>query len=162
MSNGQPGRPVLVRARVRHERDRSYTVVVEGPQGDVDVGNTRLTHEVAAIALAGAAHLFGISERLVRLERPRMPQPPYGREGQFVRIISERNAEMYGLLGQAHWWGAEGCWHVGVIGNISGFLASEELDFEPVMTWEELGALETSLEATREQARARRNRRTLE
>jgi len=151
--------PVRTRARVRHERDRSYTVVVEGPLGDVDVGNTRLTAEVTGIAIAGAARLFGIPEQAVRLERPRMPQPPYGREGQLVRIISDRNAEIYGLLGQAHWWGAEGCWHIGVIGNGAGFLASEELDFEPIMTWEERGALEAYLDEAREQARTRRNRR---
>jgi hypothetical protein len=152
-------RPVRTRARVRHERDRSYTVVIEGPDGDVDVGNTRLTAEVTAIAIAGAARLYGIPEQWVRLERPRMPQPPYGREGQLVRIISERNAEIYGLLGQAHWWGAEGCWHVDVIGSRAGFLASEELDFEPITSWEERGTLEAYLEEAREEARKRRLRR---
>src|SRR4051794_35603926 len=97
-----------VRARVRHEPDRSYAVLVEGPDGEVEVGRTNKTAGLWALAQAGASHLFGedLGADSLTLQ---VPQPPYGQDGQWVRIIAVENPDdpsetaEIGILAQAHW-----------------------------------------------------------
>ncbi|MET7951243.1 hypothetical protein [Micromonospora sp. NPDC005324] len=74
-----------VRARVRHEPDRSYAVLVEGPDGEVEVGRTGRTADLWALAHAGAARLFGESLGADDLTL-HVPQPPYGHDGQWGRM----------------------------------------------------------------------------
>ena len=123
-----------VRARVRHEQDRSYTVLVVGPAGEVEVGTTTETGQLHRLAVEGAARLLSVpleqvaEQVVVDLV---VPRPPYGRDGQLVRITSRDVPEDHGALGQAHWFGAEGAWFVTVAGSGTGIVASEGLDFAP-------------------------------
>ncbi|MEU1242374.1 hypothetical protein ABZ388_18670 [Micromonospora parva] len=55
-----PDIPPQFRARVRHEPDRSYAVLVEGPDGEVLAGATGSLREVRTVARQGAARLFGV------------------------------------------------------------------------------------------------------
>ncbi|WP_432571412.1 hypothetical protein [Kineococcus sp. SYSU DK005] len=145
--------PDEVRARVRHEPDRSYAVLVTGPDGEVLVGSTRRTGEVHALALDGAAALFGVPAAALHGGRVHLtvPQPPYGREGQRVRITSVQDPEdpgereLLGAVGQAHWFGHEGAWFVTVPGSGTGIHPGEDLDFEPDVSAEEAAALEAYL-----------------
>ncbi|MCZ7436045.1 hypothetical protein O7598_06555 [Micromonospora sp. WMMC241] len=142
-----------VRARVRHEPDRSYAVLVEGPDGEVEVGRTGRTADLWALAQAGAVRLFGDSPGADNLTL-HVPQPPYGQDGQWVRIIAGANRDDpsesadIGVLAQAHWLGHEGAWFVTVTGTGTGIVPSEHLDFEPVVTDEEVAAFHTYITAT--------------
>ncbi|MBG6066318.1 hypothetical protein [Micromonospora ureilytica] len=141
-----------VRARVRHEPDRSYTVMVEGPDGEVEVGRTGRTADLWALAQAGAARLFGESLGADNLTL-HVPQPPYGQDGQWVRIITVENTDDpwesadIGVLAQAHWFGHEGAWFVTVTGTGTSIVPSEHLDFEPVVTDEQVAAFHTYIAA---------------
>ena len=139
---------ITVRVRVRHQPDRSYAVLVEGPDGEVEVGRTFKTGDVLALGRAGAARLLGVSEGSIRTgDGPDFPRPPYGEDGQWVRIIAVENpddpseAEDIGRLGQAHWFGPEGSWFVTVTGS-TGIHPSENLDFAPTVTDEEVAAFQ--------------------
>ncbi|MEV7988691.1 hypothetical protein [Micromonospora sp. NPDC085948] len=145
--------PLRFRARVRHEPDRSYAVLVEGPEEEAYVGTTRSTREVRTLAREGAARLFDvppdrIAERHLDVE---IPQPPYGRDGQWVRIISagastaEEDLADLGVAGQAHWFGHEGAWFVTVAGSGTAIHPSEHLDFTPVLTAAEVAELRSYL-----------------
>ena len=134
-----------VRARVRHEGDRSYTVLVLGPAGEVEVGTTTETGRLHRLAVEGAARLLGVPLEQVVVELV-VPHPPYGRDGQLVRIISREVPEDHGALGQAHWFGAEGAWFVTVAGSGTGIVASEGLDFAPQVGDVELAELTAYLE----------------
>jgi hypothetical protein len=50
-------------------------------------------------------------------------------------------AEDLGRLGQAHWFGPEGAWFVTVTGS-TGIHPSENLDFAPTVTDEEVAAFQ--------------------
>ncbi len=147
--HGRMGDPGLqVRARVRHELDRSYVVLVEGPDGEVEVGRTGKTADLWALAEAGAADLFGESSGSINLTL-HVPQPPYCQDGQWVRIIAAENpgdpserADI-GVLAQAHWFGHEGAWLVTVTGSGTCLVPTERLDLEPVVTDEEAAAFHT-------------------
>jgi hypothetical protein len=142
-----------LRARVRHEPDRSYAVLVEGPDSEVEVGRTGKTADLWALAQAGAAHLFGESLGATNLTL-HVPQPPYGRDGQWVRIIAVDNPDDpsesadIGVLAQAHWFAHEGAWFVTVTGTGTSTVPSECLDFEPVVTDEEVAAFHAYIAAT--------------
>ncbi|MEU8179321.1 hypothetical protein AB0B86_00935 [Micromonospora sp. NPDC049047] len=145
--------PSRFRARVRHEPDRSYAVLVEGPAGEVRVGATRSMREVRTVAREGAARLFGVpTERIAdqHLEVV-VPQPPYGRDGQWVRIVSTGASTAaddvadLGAAGQAHWYGHEGAWFVTVAGSGTGLYPGECLDFTPVLTDDEVAELQRYL-----------------
>ncbi|MFG1914592.1 hypothetical protein [Micromonospora sp. NPDC048898] len=145
--------PLQVRARVRHEPDRSYVVLVEGPEGKVRVGVTRSTREVRTVAREGAARLFGVPPDRIAEEHLDVvtPQPPYGRDGQWVRIVSAGGSASaddlvdVGRAGQAHWFGHEGAWFVTVAGSGTAIHPSEHLDFTPVLTAEEVAELRSYL-----------------
>lgn len=145
--------PLQVRAQVRHEPDRSYAVLVEGPEGEVLVGTTRSMREVRRVAHEGAARLFGVPTDRIAAEYLDVviPQPPYGRDGQWVRIVSageSTNPEDLldlGAAGQAHWFGHEGGWFVTVAGSGTAIYPSEDLDFAPVLTDEEVAELRSYL-----------------
>ncbi|MFG1841649.1 alpha/beta fold hydrolase [Micromonospora sp. NPDC049175] len=148
-----PDAPVRFRARVRHEPDRSYAVLVEGPEAEVYVGTTRSTREVRTVAREGAARLFGVpTERIAEQHLDvEIPQPPYGRDGQWVRVVStggsiaaEDVADL-GAAGQAHWFGREGAWFVTVAGSGTAVHPSEHLDFTPVLTAVEVAELRSYL-----------------
>lgn len=134
-----------VRARVRHEPDRSYAVLIETPDGEVEVGRTGKTADLWALAQAGAARQFGEGSRATNLTL-HVPQPPYSQDGQWVRVIAVENPDDpsesadIGVLAQAHWFGHEGAWFVTVTGTGTGVVPSERLDFEPVVTDAELAA----------------------
>jgi hypothetical protein len=145
-----------VRARVLHQTDRSYVVLIHGPGGEEEVGRTSKTREVLAMAQAGAARMWGVPEDElapsdVVLE---FPQPPYGRDGQWVRIIAVDNpADPYetaevGLLARAHWFGHEGAWFVTVTGAGTSVHPSEHLDFAPTVTDREVAAFHAYLSNT--------------
>ncbi|WP_432509316.1 hypothetical protein [Kineococcus auxinigenes] len=134
-----------VRARVRHEEDRSYTVLVVGPAGEVEVGTTTETGQLHRLAVEGAAWLLSVPLEQVVVELV-VPRPPYGRDGQLVRITSRDVPEDHGALGQAHWFGAEGAWFVTVTGSGTGIVASEGLDFAPQVGDAELAELTAYLE----------------
>ncbi len=142
-----------VRARVRHEPDRSYAVLVQGPDGEVEVGRTKRTAGLRALAQAGAARLFGEDLGADNLTL-HVPQPPYGQDGQWVRIIAAENPDDpsetadIGILAQAHWFSHEGAWFVTVTGTGTGIIASEYLDFDPVVTDEEVTAFHTYIAQT--------------
>ena len=142
--------PLHVRARVRHEPDRSYAVLVEGPEGEVLVGTTRRTGEVLAVGREGAARVFAVAVgQIARDFDVAFPRPPYGRDGQWVRIVAVEDpseteeVEMLGIAGQAHWFGAETAWFVTVPGYGTGIYPGELLDFEAVVSAEEEAALRT-------------------
>lgn len=149
--------PERVRARVRHEPDRSCTVLVSGPQGEVVVGTTTRTDRVLTVAREGAAGVFGVEVSELGPDRLHlsMPQPPCGRDGQAVRITSVSNPddpserELLGAVGQARWFGHQGAWFVTVPGSGTGIHPGEELDFEPVVSAEEAGELEAYLHLAR-------------
>ena len=149
--------PLRIRARVRHEPDRSYAVLVEGPEGEVLVGITGSTGELSTLAREGAARLFGVPADRIEGEYLHLviPQPPYGRDGQWVRIISVEESshpgdvQELGALGQAHWFGHEGGWFVTVAPFGTGIYPSEDLDFAPVVTDEEVAELQSYLESIR-------------
>jgi hypothetical protein len=147
--------PERVRARVRHEPDRSCTVLVSGPQGEVVVGTTTRTDQVLAVAREGAARVFGVSELGLDRLHLSMPQPPYGRDGQTVRITSVSDPddpserELLGAVGQVHWFSHESAWFVTVPGSGTGIHPGEELDFEPVVSAEEAGKLKAYLHLAR-------------
>ncbi|MET8042049.1 hypothetical protein ABZU25_14455 [Micromonospora sp. NPDC005215] len=145
--------PLRFRARVRHEPDRSYAVLVEGPEGEVQVGVTRSMREVRTVAREGAARLFGVpTDRIAGQHLDVVvPQPPYGRDGQWVRVVSagestaaEDVADL-GVAGQAHWYGHEGAWFVTVAGSGTAIYPGECLDFGPVLTDAEVAELESYL-----------------
>ncbi|WP_030491474.1 hypothetical protein [Micromonospora chokoriensis] len=140
--------PLQFRARVRHEPDRSYAVLVEGPDGEVLVGTTRSLRALRTVATEGAARLFGVPTDRIAGERldVTIPQPPYGRDGQWVRIVSageSTGADVVdlGVAGQAHWFSHEGAWFVTVAGSGTAVYPSEHLDFAPVLTDEEVTEL---------------------
>lgn len=137
----------VVTARVRHEQDRSYTVLVVGPAGEAEVGTTTETGQLLGLAEEGATWLLGVPLEQIVVELV-MQRPPYGRDGQLVRITSREVPEDHGALGQAHWFGAEGAWFVTVVGSGSGtgIVASEGLDFEPQVGEVELAELTAYLE----------------
>ncbi|MEV2237357.1 hypothetical protein [Micromonospora sp. NPDC049891] len=146
---------IAVRARVRHEPDRSYAVLVDGPDGEVEVGRTFTTSEVLALARAGAARLFGVPVESIRTDAGiEFPRPPYGRDGQWVRIVAATDpddpseAEQVDRLGQAHWFGAEGAWFVTVTGSGTGVHPSEHLDFAPTVRDEEIAAFHAYISAS--------------
>ena len=140
--------PIRVRARVLHQPDRSYVVMVDGPDGEVEVGHTSRTREVLTLARAGAARMLGVPEESVQPEDIALtfPQPPYGEDGQWVRIIAAENpsdpseAADVGVLAQAYWFSHEAAWFVTVTGTGTGIHPSEHLDFAPVATDEEVAA----------------------
>ncbi|MGW3793502.1 hypothetical protein ACWD8I_20375 [Micromonospora arida] len=148
-----PDIPLQFRARVRHEPDRSYAVLVEGPEGEVLVGTTGTLREVRRVAREGAARLFGVPTDRIAEEYldVMIPQPPYGRDGQWVRIISAGECAEpddsvdLGMPGQAHWFGHEGAWFVTVAGSGTGIYPSEHLDFAPVVTDAEVAELQNYL-----------------
>lgn len=148
-----PDIPLRFRARVRHEPDRSYAVLVEGPGGEVLVGTTGSLREVRRVAREGAARLFDATiERIAEDHLDVViPQPPYGRDGQWVRIVSAGesaapdDAVDLGLAGQAHWFGHEGAWFVTVAGSGTAVYPSEYLDFAPVLTDGEVAELQRYL-----------------
>lgn len=135
----------VVTARVRHEQDRSYTVLVVGPAGEAEVGTTTETGQLLGLAEGGAARLLGVPLEQIVVELV-MQRPSYGRDGQLVRITSREMPEDHGALGQAHWFGAEGAWFVTVVGSGTGIVASEGLDFEPQVGDVELAELTAYLE----------------
>ena len=142
-----------VRARVLHQPDRSYVVLIDGPGGAEEAGRTGKTRDVLAIARAGAARILGVPEdgldsRDVVLEFPR---PPYGTDGQWVRIIAvddpadpSETAEV-GLLATAHWFGHEAAWFVTVTGAGTSVHPSEHVDFAPTVTEGEAAAFHAYL-----------------
>ncbi|NIZ90270.1 hypothetical protein [Kineococcus rubinsiae] len=134
-----------VRARVRHEDDRSYTVLVVGPTGEVEVGTTTETGQLHRLAEEGAARLLRVRREQVVVELL-VPRPAYGRDGQLVRITSRDVPEDHGALGQANWFGAEGAWFVTVAGSGTGIVPTEGLDFAPTVGDVELAELTASLE----------------
>ncbi|WP_327031656.1 hypothetical protein [Micromonospora ureilytica] len=142
-----------VRARVRHEPDRSYAVLVEGPDGEVEVGRTGRTADLWALAQSGTARLFGEGLGADNLTL-HVPQPPYGQDGQWVRIIAVENTDDpaesadIGVLAQARWFGHEGAWFVTVTGTGTSIVPSEHLEFEPVVTDEQVAAFHTYITAT--------------
>ncbi len=112
--------PWLVRARVRHEPDRSCAVLVGGPDGEVQVGNTRQTGRIGQVAREGADRLWGRpagSTTWANLELS-MPRPPCGRDGQWVRVVAVGEDALpddlleVGQVGLAYWFGAEWAWMV--------------------------------------------------
>ncbi|RAO02435.1 hypothetical protein GUI43_05463 [Micromonospora noduli] len=149
-----PELPLRFRARVRHEPDRSNAVLVEGPEGEVLVGVTGSLREVRTVAREGAARLFGVpTERIAEDHLDlAIPQPPYGRDGQWVRIVSAGesaapdDAVDLGAAGQAHWFGHEGAWFVTVAGSGTAVHPSEHLDFAPVLTDDEVAELRRYLD----------------
>ncbi|MEU4555925.1 hypothetical protein EV382_2034 [Micromonospora violae] len=150
-----PELPPQFRARVRHEPDRSYAVLVEGPDGEVLVGGTGSLREVRRVARQGAARLFGVPvDQIVeaRLDIV-IPQPPYGRDGQWVRIVAagdstDEESFDLGLAGQAHWFDQQGAWFVTVARSGTGVYPSEYLDFAPVITEDEVAELRSYLART--------------
>ena len=142
-----------VRARVRHEPDRSYAVLVEGPEGEVLVGATRQTGQVRGVAREGAARVFGVPVERIAGEHLEVvvPRPPYGTEGRWVRVVSAGDSTDpedwldVGAAGQASWFGSEAAWLVVLPGSGAGMYPSEHLDFEPVVSPEEVAALERHL-----------------
>ncbi|NAZ75398.1 hypothetical protein GTQ99_08175 [Kineococcus sp. T13] len=80
-----------------------------------------------------------------------VPRPPYGRDGQRVRITSVQDPldpgerELLGALGQVHWFGHEGAWFVTVPGSGTAVHPSEDLDFDPVVGAREAAALQAHL-----------------
>ncbi|MEU8258916.1 hypothetical protein AB0C06_32155 [Micromonospora inaquosa] len=144
--------PPQFRARVRHEPDRSYAVLVEGPAGEVLVGTTGGLREVRSVARQGAARLFGVPVDQIAEARLDVviPRPPYGRDGQWVRIVATGDSTGgesldVGLAGQAHWFDHEGAWFVTVAGSGTGVYPSEYLDFAPVLTEDEVAELRSHL-----------------
>ena len=145
--------PLHMRARVRHEPDRSYAVLVDGPDGEVLVGVTRQTGQVRTVAREGAAGVFGVPVERISEEHLQvvMPRPPYGEEGQWVRVVSAGESNdpedwlEVGTAGQAFWFGPEAAWLVVLPGFGAGMYPSEHLDFEPVVSPEEVAALERHL-----------------
>ncbi len=141
--------PLRVRARVRHEPDRSYAVLVQSPDGEVLVGITRSTGELGDVACQGAARLYGMDAGSITWANLDLvvPRPPYGEDGQWVRIIAVENSgdaselELLGAAGQASWFGHEGAWFVTVPGPGTQIIPSECLDFEPVLSPEEATTL---------------------
>ena len=138
------GDSLAVPARVRHERDRSYTVLVTGPRGEVEVGHTRLTGETWPLARAGAARLFGVPDSELLSVELEMPRPPYGQDGQLVRITQADGPES-GAIGQAQWFGAEGAWWVTCAETGTGIYPGEVLDFDPVVAVQERADLNVRL-----------------
>ena len=144
--------PRTVRARVLHQADRSYAVLIEGPGGEKEVGRTIKTRDILAIARVGAARMLGMPEEVDLGDIVlKFPQPPYGTDGQWVRIIAVDNpadpsetAEI-GLLAQAHWFGEQGSWFVTVTGTGTSIHPSEHLDFAPAVTEEEVAAFHAYL-----------------
>ncbi|WP_433308244.1 hypothetical protein ACQP0U_17290 [Micromonospora sp. CA-269861] len=145
--------PLQFRARVRHEPDRSYAVLVDGPEGEVLVGTTRSMREVGRMAREGAARLFGVTTEQIAGDYLDVviPQPPYGRDGQWVRIVSAGESADpddsvdLGVAGQAHWFDHEGAWFVTVAGSGTAIYPSEHLDFAPVLTDDEVAELQRYL-----------------
>ncbi|GAA0314757.1 hypothetical protein [Kineococcus aurantiacus] len=135
----------VVRARVRHEQDRSYTVLVLGSAGEVEVGRTTETGQLHRLAVEGAVRLLRVPSEQVVVELV-VPRPPYGRDGQLVRITSRDVPEDHGVLGQAHWFGAEGAWFVTVAGSGTGIVPTEGLDFVPQVGDAELAELTAYLQ----------------
>jgi len=109
------------------------------------VGTTRRTGEVLAVGREGAARLFAVAVgQIARDFDVVFPRPPYGRDGQWVRIVAVEDpseAEQLGAAGQAHWFGAESAWFVTVPGYGTGIYPGELLDFEAVIGTEEEAAL---------------------
>ena len=137
-------RAIEVTARVRHEDDHSYTVLVTGPAGEAEVGHTRLTEETWSLAKAGAARLFDVPESSLVSVELAVPRPPYGQDGQLVRITQADGPE-HGAIGKAHWFGAEGAWWVTCAESGTGIYPSEVLDFRPVIAEQERAALDAHL-----------------
>jgi hypothetical protein len=148
---GDPG--VQVRARVRHEPDRSYAVLVGGPDGEVEVGRTAKTADLWPMAQAGAARLFGDGFEADTLTL-HVPQPPYGQDGQWVRIVAVENPDDpsegadVGVLARAHWSGHDGAWFVTVPGTGTGIVPSEHLDFAAIVTDAEATAFHAYIAST--------------
>ena len=139
---------IHVRARVQHEPDRSYTVFVDSPDGEVEVGRTRLTVELLTVAKHGAARVLGVPESAIDPDIDVVvPLPPYARERQWVRIIKgdPGEPEDEGLLGEANWWPREGAWFVTTAATGTGIYPTEHLDFAPTTAEAEAAELEAQL-----------------
>ena len=130
-----------VQARVRHEPDRSYTVIASGPHGEEEVGTTRLTGDLYQLAKACTARLHQVSEDDVEHGPLHVPQPPYGRDGQIARITDTDEPEDLGQIGIVHWFPPEGSWHVQTAASPGGLYPSEQLDFAPVLEQDEVHRL---------------------
>lgn len=133
--------PWSVQVRVRHEPDRSYAVFIHGPDGEVQVGSTHETGRIGPVACEGADRLWGRpagSTTWANLELS-MPRPPYGRDGQWVRIVAVGEDAVpddlleVGLAGLAYWFGWECAWMVSGP-RLGGIYPSEYLDFEPTVS----------------------------
>lgn len=137
---------MVVKARVRHEQDRSYTVLVVGPAGEAEVGTTTETGQLLSLAEEGAARLL------------RMPS-----EQIVVELVMPRPALRPGRAASAHHelGGARGPWSAGSGALVrgrrglvrdrrrergTGIVASEGPDFEPEVDDVELGELTAFLE----------------
>ena len=130
-----------VRARVRHEPDRSYAVLVEGPDGEELVGTTRRTGRIGQVACEGADRLWGQalgSTTWANLQLS-IPRPPYGGDGQWVRVVAVGEDAVpddlleVGQAGLAYWFAAESAWMVSGP-SLGGIYPGEYLDFEPVVS----------------------------
>lgn len=135
---------------MRHLADRSYVVLIDGPDGEVEVGRTRRTRDVLSTARAGAARVLGVPEDGLGLDdiAPTFARPPYGTDGQWVRIVAVENshdaseASEIGLLGRAYWFDHEAAWFVTVTGSGTSLHPGEHLDFAPSVTDEEVAAFD--------------------
>ncbi|NHC45424.1 hypothetical protein [Motilibacter aurantiacus] len=147
-------RRLQAHARVRHEPDRSYTVLVQGPDGEREVGTTAETGRLGPLARSGAARLHGVDEAEVELVSLDVPRPPYGRDGQWVRVVQVENlldpseAELLGRPGRASWLGGEGAWLVLLSGG-AGVFPGEHLDFDPDVTPAEAAEMEAYVDGDR-------------
>jgi hypothetical protein len=102
------------------------------------------------LARAGGGRLLGVPESSIRYQDIdlRFPRPPYGQNGQWVRIVAAadpndpRDGENIGQAGQAQWFGAESAWFVTTASSGTGIYASEVLDFAPTVTDEEVAAFD--------------------
>lgn len=139
-----------VRAEVHHQPDRSYVVLIDEPDGKVAAGRTYRTRDVLSMARAGVARMLGVPEKDLGPDSVSLifPQPPYGTDGQWVRIAAVENpadpfeAVVVGLLGKAYWSELQAAWFVTTAGAGTGIHPSEDLDFAPAVSDEEVAAFD--------------------
>jgi hypothetical protein len=88
-----------VTARLCYDVDRSMVVVLDGPDGPVEVGRAFSTTDVGLIAFRGAQEAYGDDDVEVALLAER---PPWLREGDVVRIdpagLEEGQTHPYGQV----------------------------------------------------------------
>ncbi len=141
--------PLHVRARVRHEPDCSYAVLVEGPEGEVVVGTTRRTGEVLAVGREGAARVFAVAVGQIAQDFD-VAFPAAAVRARWAVGAHHRGGGSQRGRGAG---GAGGCGAgalvrrgVGVVRDGArvrhGHLPRELLDFEPVISAEEEAALQ--------------------